>query len=324
MKEFSETRAADDATPLEPHVWNDVVQVLDESMDQLDPQDRNVLFLRFCEERNLREVGELLGKSEPATQRHANRALEKLGSLLRKKGVVVPAAALAAGLTAEFGKAAVAPSGMAASVSKFALSGAINLATTATTLTTITLMMTQLKTTTLILAGCALVALFTGGGMLLGHLGDAKLATATSSNVVPNKNDDVIPRASIVDNVDPVEVPEPASPKLNEVAVLLAKAMTLAKEAAEPKDAKAAIRELLADLTAEEMSEAFAYVSEQSGSRQIREFMEKELFRRWGSLDPTKAMTLALETESAGARADHASAVAESWAEQDADAAYSW
>ena len=52
--------------------------------------------------------------------------------------------------------------------------------------------------------------------------------------------------------------------------------------------------------------------------------MEKELFRSWGSLDPATSMTLALETESAGARADHASAVAESWAENDAEAAYTW
>jgi RNA polymerase sigma factor (sigma-70 family) len=332
MKEFSETLAAAEVSaPHDPQAWNDAVRIMDESMNQLAPVDRDVLFLRFCEERNFREIGEAVGKSESATLRHVNRALEKLSGLLRKKGVVVPAATLAAGLTLELGKAATAPAGLTASVAKFALSGSIagaGTAGSATLLTTLTIMITHIKTSTLILAGCALIALFTGDGILFRHLNEKESAKPVGAEIArqeqalatkPSPTPAAKPTSNAISNM-PIE----ATTGPDKVAQLLALAIALAKQEHEPKAAQSAIRQLLANLGADEMADALAIVSSSSESKEIREFMEKEIFRRWGSLDPTTAMKLALETKSSSALTHNVGAVTKSWAENDPKSAFAW
>src|SRR5439155_6282565 len=79
--------------------------------------DRHALLLRFFDRKSLAEVGAALGLSEEASRKRVHRALEKLRSLLTKRGVVVPAVLLAAALTANAAPAAPATltvSGLAA------------------------------------------------------------------------------------------------------------------------------------------------------------------------------------------------------------------
>jgi RNA polymerase sigma factor (sigma-70 family) len=90
--ESTETELADTfkETAL-PHV--------DGALAQLAEKDRTALVLRFLQQKSLRDVGDTMGTSEEAAKKRVSRALEKLRSLLTSRGVVVPAAALAIGLS---------------------------------------------------------------------------------------------------------------------------------------------------------------------------------------------------------------------------------
>ena len=123
-------------------VWRQVQPVLDDVMHELSETDRAAVVLRFFEERSLKEIGLALGLNENAARMRVDRALEKLQSLLAKRGVTSTASGLAVAITA--GAIASAPTSLAASVATGALLAGAS--TTATTLTTLKLMtMTKLK-----------------------------------------------------------------------------------------------------------------------------------------------------------------------------------
>jgi len=79
--------------------WSAVRGHLDEALNDLPAADRRVLMLRYFEERTASQIGEATGVSAEAAQKRTVRALERLSGLLRRRGVAVPAAMLAAGLT---------------------------------------------------------------------------------------------------------------------------------------------------------------------------------------------------------------------------------
>ena len=119
-----------------------VAPVLDDAVDQLGPEDRAAILLRFFEQRDLRSVGEILGSTEDAARKRVARALEKLHVLLKHRGVTLSAATLGAALAAE--AVTAAPAGMAATIAATAL--ASSAASAGTTLTLIKLMtMTKLQ-----------------------------------------------------------------------------------------------------------------------------------------------------------------------------------
>src|SRR6267143_1158736 len=123
-------------------VWRQVQPVLDDAMHELNETERIAVVLRFFEDRSLKEVGLALGINENAARMRLDRALEKLQSLLAKRGVTSTAAGLAAAIVA--GAVASAPTGLAASVVTGAL--AVTASTSATALIAFKLMtMTKLK-----------------------------------------------------------------------------------------------------------------------------------------------------------------------------------
>jgi len=95
-------------------VWRQVQPVLDDAMHELNETDRTAVVLRFFEERSLKEVGLALGVNENAARMRVDRALEKLQSLLAKRGVTNAASGLTAALAA--GAVVSAPTSLAASV----------------------------------------------------------------------------------------------------------------------------------------------------------------------------------------------------------------
>jgi RNA polymerase sigma factor (sigma-70 family) len=99
-----------------------VSPVLDDAINQLGPEDRAAILLRFFEQLEFRAVAEIMGSNEDAARMRVNRALDKLHSMLTQRGVTLSAAALGATLAAEGLKAA--PIGLAASVATAALGGA--------------------------------------------------------------------------------------------------------------------------------------------------------------------------------------------------------
>jgi RNA polymerase sigma factor (sigma-70 family) len=99
--------------------WMRVAPLLDEAINQLGAKDRTAILLRFFEQRDLRSVGNALGSTEDAARMRVNRALEKLHSLLKHRGVTLSVAALGTVLTAE--AVTAAPVGLAATISSVAM-----------------------------------------------------------------------------------------------------------------------------------------------------------------------------------------------------------
>ena len=102
--------------------WTALRPVLDQAMRDLKEGDRDALLLRFFQSHTLAEVGEVLGLSENAARMRVDRALDKLHSLLVRRGIKSTATALSAVLAGQL--ATAAPATLAATVTSAALTGA--------------------------------------------------------------------------------------------------------------------------------------------------------------------------------------------------------
>src|SRR6266550_441044 len=119
-----------------------VAPMLDDAINQLGSEDRAAILLRFFEQRDFRSVGEALGSNEEAARKRVDRALEKLESLLKRRGVAFSATALGATLATQ--AVTAAPVGLAISISGAALASATTGGGTALTFLKI-MSMTKLK-----------------------------------------------------------------------------------------------------------------------------------------------------------------------------------
>jgi RNA polymerase sigma factor (sigma-70 family) len=102
--------------------WRQLRPELDAVIDQLDDRDRDAVLLRFFEGRPFAEIGAALRISEDGARMRVDRAIEKLRTLLAKRGVTSTAAALAVALANQ--AVVAAPAGLAATVTSTALTGA--------------------------------------------------------------------------------------------------------------------------------------------------------------------------------------------------------
>ncbi len=118
MKGFTDVQPHSDQ---EPDRFHEIAPLLDQALDTLPSSDRDVILLRFASGQTLQQIGNALGKSESAAQRHLQRVLEKITIILRRRDVSTSATALALLLGADFAKALPA-SLTVASVSKAAIS----------------------------------------------------------------------------------------------------------------------------------------------------------------------------------------------------------
>ncbi len=75
--------------------WNELAPVLDGALAQLNETDRHAVLLRFFQQCALKDVAREMGGSEEAAKKRVNRAVDKLRVILRRRGVMVSAAALA-------------------------------------------------------------------------------------------------------------------------------------------------------------------------------------------------------------------------------------
>lgn len=103
--------------------WSEVRIRLDEAMAELDEPTRELLVERFFVGRSQQELATDAGVSQSLMSRRINAAVDRLRSLMVRKGVTIPAAALAAGLLAESAQAASVPAKLTASLSSIGLSG---------------------------------------------------------------------------------------------------------------------------------------------------------------------------------------------------------
>ena len=105
-----------------PADWDRLRPVLDDAMLELGGRDREAVLLRYFENHPFAEVGARLGLSENAARMRVERALDKLQSVLARRGITSTAGALTL-LLADHAVVA-APAGLAAMVSGAALAGA--------------------------------------------------------------------------------------------------------------------------------------------------------------------------------------------------------
>jgi RNA polymerase sigma factor (sigma-70 family) len=103
--------------------WTQVQPIVDEVMAELPEKDRHAIVLRFFENKPLAEVGAAIGLSENAARMRVDRAMEKLRSLLARRGITSSTSLLGAVLAAN--AVAPAPTGLAAAVLGPALATAV-------------------------------------------------------------------------------------------------------------------------------------------------------------------------------------------------------
>ena len=99
--------------------WTQIAPLLEAGLEQLGEKEHNAIVLRFYEGKDFKAVGAALGTSEDAAQMRVGRALEKLRSFFRRRGVVVSAAAIASAVAANSVQAA--PAALAKAVSAVAV-----------------------------------------------------------------------------------------------------------------------------------------------------------------------------------------------------------
>lgn len=136
-----------------------VAPILDEAINELGEADRTAILLRFFEQQDFRAVGEALGSGEDAARMRVNRALEKLESLLKRRGVTASSAALSIVLMANAVHAA--PVGLVVTVSTAAALAGTTVATTTVAAATKTIAMTTLQKTVI----TATIAVLAGAGI---------------------------------------------------------------------------------------------------------------------------------------------------------------
>lgn len=110
----------DEATASDPGPsWSRISSLLDASMHELPEADRLAILLRYFERRPFAEVGKQLGLSENAARMRVERALDKLRTVLRRRGVTLHECGLGGLLVA--GAVLPAPSALGTTVSAVAL-----------------------------------------------------------------------------------------------------------------------------------------------------------------------------------------------------------
>lgn len=99
--------------------WGELSPLVLEALDALGRKDRDVILMRFIENRTFAQVAAAMGTTEAAAKMRAGRAMEKLRKRLGKRASDVTVAMLTAGLGGAL--LVSTPSGLAASVAATAL-----------------------------------------------------------------------------------------------------------------------------------------------------------------------------------------------------------
>ena len=139
--------------------WQQIAPLLEPAMATLTDQDRNLIVLRFFEDKSSREIAGVLGVQESAAKKRVTRAVERLRAFFARRGVVLTAAAITGAVSAHSVQAA--PAGLAVSITaaataKGAATGGSTLALVKTALKLMA--WTKAKTAILVAAGALLAA----------------------------------------------------------------------------------------------------------------------------------------------------------------------
>jgi len=101
--------------------WAEIGPALDSAIAQLARKDHDALVVRFFEGRSFKEVAAGLGATEASAKMRVTRALEKLRTILARRGITRTTAIIASAVAANSVQAA--PAGLATSVTFAAIKG---------------------------------------------------------------------------------------------------------------------------------------------------------------------------------------------------------
>jgi RNA polymerase sigma factor (sigma-70 family) len=175
MHDYSEQLTADDQSG--GAAWREVAPLLDAAVAALPESDREVILLRYWQGQPFKKIAEVAGVTVAACEKRAERALEKLSRLLRRRGAAISAAALAAGLMPALTKASAAPATLARLTSG-ALSASKSAPALSTSLITLLLMKSKFAPG---IALAILIAMCGTGGWVAGRAGGHADSAAASS-----------------------------------------------------------------------------------------------------------------------------------------------
>jgi len=143
--------------------WVHIAPLLDEAMGRLGETDRNVIVLRFFENKTTQEVATTLKLNEVAARKRVSRALEKLHRYFNKRGVSSTTAIIAGAISTNSVQAA--PVGLAKTITTVALAkGAAASVSTLTLVKGALKFMAWTKAKTAIVAGATAITLALGTG----------------------------------------------------------------------------------------------------------------------------------------------------------------
>ena len=185
----SRERQAVEMNALEEHSkadFSEVVPLLDEAINELGEEDRKAVLLRFFEQYDFRKIGVAIGSNEDAARMRVNRAVEKLQSLLERRGVTSTAAALSMVLSVNAVQAA--PIGLSIVIANTTLA-ATTAAGTASATSSWSLLAAMSTSKTFLIATLVMGVAFIPVGY---HAHSARAHLAQTSNgvaVVPNLGD---------------------------------------------------------------------------------------------------------------------------------------
>lgn len=94
--------------PLKTTRWEDVSVHVDQGLDELDDETRRILIQRFFQGRTTTDIAADSGVSQPTVSRRVESGVAELREILRKRGIIVAAAALGSLLTQNAAQAAPA------------------------------------------------------------------------------------------------------------------------------------------------------------------------------------------------------------------------
>jgi len=155
------------------HDWARVRPVLDEALAELGELDRDAILLRYLEGRDFAQVGAKLALSDNAARMRVDRAVDKLRTLLARRGVTSSSGALALALTSH--AVTAAPVGLATMVTGAALATGGGVASTFAFMG-----LTKIQT------GIASAVIAAGiGGYLVQERSNAALRAEIASNARP-------------------------------------------------------------------------------------------------------------------------------------------
>jgi uncharacterized protein (TIGR03435 family) len=200
----------------ESDAWAQIAPLLDTALAGLSDKDRDAIVLRFFNDKKLSEVAAALGTSGEAARKRVDRAVEKLRHFFTRRGVVLPAAAVIASISAHSVQAA--PAGLAVSATGATVSGS-TLALVKATLTR----MAWIKLKTAVAAGTAVLLAAGIAIMVVGKVRSSSLI----EDAIRNVDVQSLEKAPAVLVLRPTRYPGPAENGVQSQAKIVVRNMPL-------------------------------------------------------------------------------------------------